>query len=314
MKILADLHHEELFRSLQLMGKRLGATFYRPIGMEWFHDCMWHIHKDEATAKQFLHADNYADLPGMTLEGALNTDLAAVVVTHLQNLQPWQREFEERCPVVLQVGNNWNYNLPVFQGIKHVMNATSTQWPNALNHVRYHPEFSLAGAEQATVNPRLVRSFVHYPDPRGIELFGELAAKLGPEWVFEMYGAGTTRGPLNLDDMSKAIAECGFVFQFKPGGDGYGFNIHRAWALNKPIIMDYDHYADKMAARCMVDGVSSIDLGLGVDRVAEEMEGWNQYFNDSYQIPHPEDTWANNCHPDNQWNQRLKPFWEDVLR
>ena len=262
MKILADCHHEDLFRSLQLMGARMGATFVRPIGMEWFEECMWHIHTAEATAHQFLDEENYSSIPGISLEEARDTQLDAVVVSHYNNLPSWRKEFEERCPVVLQAGNNWSYLLPVFEGVKYVLNATSTQWPNAERHVRYHPEFSLAGSEQATTNPRLVRSFVHYPQPEGVRLFRELESILGDEWTFELYGAGTDNGPLSLDEMNKAIAECGFIFQYKPGGDGYGFSIHRAWALNKPIIMDYDHYADKIAARCMVDGISSIDLNL----------------------------------------------------
>lgn len=309
MKILADFHHDDLFQSLRLMGKRLGAEIYRPVGMEWFKGTMWHIHTAEDVGRQFLLPESFSQFPGLTLEEALDTKLDAVIVSHINNFQPWRMAFGDKCPVILQVGNNWAYEHKSFDGVKYVLNSTSTQWPNADVHVRYHPEFKVE--KPLDHISKVVRSFVHCPTPEAKQIFGELAEKLGPEWDCRMYGAGSDNGPLEQKEMTKAINECGFVFQHKKGGDGYGFTIHRAWAHNKPVIMDYNHYADKMAAMCMVDASSSFDLNVGVDLVADYVKAVQDVQNHRFK---PEKIWEANCHPFCQWQERLKPFWEKVIR
>ncbi len=36
MNVLADRHHAGLYRSLQLLGDRLGWNLYTPVGMDWW--------------------------------------------------------------------------------------------------------------------------------------------------------------------------------------------------------------------------------------------------------------------------------------
>lgn len=304
MRVLADLHHEDLFRSLLMLSARLGATLYRPIGGCWFKRGLWQIHSHPDTVKQYLGDETYHGYKGVTFEEAADTKWDFVIATHCNHIQPWMKFFKNKCTVILQVGNNWNYNHECFRGVKHVLNSTSTQWPNAVNHVRYHPEFELPKATEK--KDRSVYSFLHYPSKDGQALFKKLG-KLLPGWDFRMYGAGSELGALtSQEDVIRLAAEASFLFQFKPGGDGYGFNIHRAWASNTPVIMDYNHYADKMAAMCMVDGVSSFDLNLGVERVAEMIQ------RNASGIT-PSEIWRHNCDPDRQWEERLKPFFEQAL-
>lgn len=55
MKVLADLHHHDLYYSLQILfTKRLGWDLYRPIGMEWYHEGFWNVYPHINTAKQYL--------------------------------------------------------------------------------------------------------------------------------------------------------------------------------------------------------------------------------------------------------------------
>ena len=313
LKILADLHHEELFTSLQFLGNRLGADLYRPKGMEWFEGTMWHIATNQATAEQYLGPDTYKDFAGVSLEEAQDTKWDAIIVSHFANLQPWQAFFG-RCqpdtPVILQVGNNWNYNLDCFRNADYVLNSTSTQWPNAKQHVRYHPEFKVStGVEK---KPNSVYSLCHYPTDEARRLFDALAEEL-PEWTFDFYGCGTQLGQLpDRERVERYAQRYGFLFQFKPGGDGYGFNIHRSWAHNTPVIMDYNHYADKMAAMCMVDRISSFDLSLGVKELSRQLRQWIDPNCPWLQVQ-PCDIWRMNCHPGFQWQTRLKPFFEAVL-
>jgi|DEB0MinimDraft_4_1074332.scaffolds.fasta_scaffold07877_3 hypothetical protein len=311
MKILADFHHECLFRSLQRLGDRLGAEVLRPKGLEWFNQNLWHINDNPPTANQFLGDETYKDLPGVTLEEARETDWACVIVSHFANLQPWQREFQGK-PVVLQAGNNWSYHLPCFKDVQFVLNSTSTQWPQAKKHVRYHPEFEIREPKNGK-KPNSVYSLCHYPVPEAQELFSKLSKEL-PGWTFSMFGAGTEHGPLrSYEELMDVTSTYSFLFQFKPGGDGYGFNIHRAWAHNTPVIMDYNHYADKMAAMCMVDRISSFDLSNGIQTVASQLKGHLNTHNERTLSLSSKYIWMCNCDPFDEWQTRLKPFFEAVL-
>ena len=140
MKILVDLHHEDLYRSLLLLAERLGADLFIPKGVEWYTEGKWCVHDHINTANQFLGDEAYGAYPGVSLEDAKGTDWDMVIVTHCNHFATWNEMFSDRSPVVLQVGNNWNYNSELFMGVRNVLNSTSTQWPQALNHVRYHPE------------------------------------------------------------------------------------------------------------------------------------------------------------------------------
>lgn len=310
MRILADLHHEDLFRSLNLLAGRIGAELFRPKGLEWYKEGRWCVFDHINTANQYLGDDCYKEYPGVGLNDAINTDWDLVLVTHCHHFVKWSEMFKGRSPVVLQVGNNWNYNHPMFSGAKNVLNSTSTQWPQADNHVRYHPELEPSGA--VVTNPYSIYSFCHYPTDLAQKLFKELGKRL-PDWDLRLYGAGTDRGGISgQDNVIRLAAECGFLFHHKAGGDGYGVNIHRAWSNGKPIIMDYNHYADKMAAMCMVDGLSSIDLSLGVETVASMLADYiGSYAEDS---DHVKGIWRRNCDPDNEWETKLKPFFEKILK
>jgi len=55
MKVFADLHHGDLFYSLQLLfEKRLKAELYRPVGIEWWKEGFWNVFNHPATAQQYL--------------------------------------------------------------------------------------------------------------------------------------------------------------------------------------------------------------------------------------------------------------------
>ena len=309
MKILVDLHHEDLYRSLLLLAERLGADLFIPKGLEWYTEGKWCVYDHINTANQFLGDEAYGAYPGVSLEDAKGTDWDMVIVTHCNHFATWNEMFSDRSPVVLQVGNNWNCNSELFMGVRNVLNSTSTQWPKAVNHVRYHPE--LEPVADVATNPRSIYSFCHYPEEAARNLFSELGKRL-PDWDLRLYGAGTDRcGISGQDNVLRLAAECGFLFQHKIGGDGYGINIHRAWSNGKPVIMDYDHYAGEIAEMCMVDGLSSIDLSLGIDATANAVTEYVDNYEQNSSLV--KDVWKRNCDPDMEWTNKLKPFFERVL-
>lgn len=57
MRVLADLHHFDLYHSLELLfGKRLGFGVCRPIGMDWYPE-YWAISSDKQLAKLLLSTE-----------------------------------------------------------------------------------------------------------------------------------------------------------------------------------------------------------------------------------------------------------------
>ena len=41
MNVLVDRHHAGLYRSMQLLGDRLGWTLYTPVGLDWMTEGYW---------------------------------------------------------------------------------------------------------------------------------------------------------------------------------------------------------------------------------------------------------------------------------
>src|SRR5947207_9183839 len=100
--VLADRHHAGLFRSLQLLGKRLGWTVYTPTGMDWWSAGYWQFGRwtygDDRLAQQYLVSargpDNeFPDAPieYVTLEEAKGMDWAFVISTVPDNEQGFHR-------------------------------------------------------------------------------------------------------------------------------------------------------------------------------------------------------------------------------
>jgi hypothetical protein len=80
MKILCDLHHADLWWSLQLLANRLGATLFRPYGMEWYDHGYYKIYGDlrrkdpyRYLAKQYLE-DTIFDYDGVGTTVNLKTE------------------------------------------------------------------------------------------------------------------------------------------------------------------------------------------------------------------------------------------------
>lgn len=311
MKILADLHHEDLFRSFQLLGNRLGAEVYRPAGMDWFNQGIWRIAESKQVASQFLGEGAYPNFPGVTLAEAMETNWACMIVSHIHHVRPWEIFFGKTrpgVPQVFQVGNNWSNAVPQLRNVKYVLNSAVTGWPQAKAHVRYHPEFQKP--PHAQVNPKSLLSMMHCPRPEANEFWDKLKEAL-PDWAFKQHGAGSELGAVPQDQVAQTIAGCGFLYHYKPGGDGYGFNLHQAWASGKPVLMPYDDYIDKYASLMMVDRMTSYDLGLGVEATAswlkDSISDYKSLSDDVGRV------WAHNCDPDYEWEAKLKPFFEKIL-
>lgn len=74
MKVFADMHHGDLFNSLQLLFEdRLGWELYRPIGVEWATSGYWQLAapygNNPDTIRQYLGLDTHKWESGVFLNG-----------------------------------------------------------------------------------------------------------------------------------------------------------------------------------------------------------------------------------------------------
>lgn len=293
MNIFSDLHHGDLFYSLQLLfEKRLGYNLYRPIGMDWFNHGYWDIgnpYPNPAdTAKQYLGIDDrtwdpYKNLNAdyhiedgiyMVYDPVHNTHQKAITFQKFKDMQidavissypfghdeTYARLIKDHKPnakQITQMGNIYQHT-----EVSNVLCST-LPYPTDKHVVFYHQEFDLENYYPSiSITPKkIIRSFVNLL-PRS-ELFNGYSQYLS-EFIFESYGAGNANGTISSDkEIANLMRDSMFGWHIKPGGDGFGHVIHNWYACGKPVITNGSDYQDKLAGQLLTHGITCIDLEQG---------------------------------------------------
>lgn len=316
MKVLADLHHADLFYSLQLLfEKRLGAELYRPIGMEWYHEKFWNVYPHIDTAQQFLGLNQAINIPkdihgnplpesarvnqsyrfedgiyyvndltkdkvqrAITLDKFKAMEFDIIISSMPQHIGPFNRLiqlYQPKAKHIFQVGNAWGQQ----PGVKNIL-ASTYHFPvdSSINVCFYHQEFDLeifkydptrALGQMAQSCPPRISSHIHYLNNPGLlQLYRDTLQT----FTFKTFGAGQEDSIFKTVDEAAEMKKSAFIWQYKPEGDGFGYQIHRAFALGIPPIVWRSHYAGKLAGRLMEDEVTCIDLqGLSVHEGARKI-------------------------------------------
>jgi len=272
MRILADLHHHDLYHSLQLLfEKRLGWELYRPIGMEWKDEGFWGVFNHPQTARQYLEirstdtpwTKDFGDdawinktstdlgngiylvgdhchtkpLPhkGIRLETFKNMHFDIVLSSipkHIPMFKRLIKEFQPHAKHIFQAGNNFG-GVPVANILTSSKRCHSTE-PKS-NEIHYHQEFELDIFYPGPCsNTKSVTNLQHYMNKS--KWFHEFEAKL-PDWNFKALGAGNRDGPAVTTQMADTIKEAGFIWHVKTADEGYGYNIHHSMACGRPMIV-----------------------------------------------------------------------------
>lgn len=276
MKILADFHHSELARSLQIvLVERLGHQLYFPYGMEWFDKGYWLIGKPygaEAwrTATQFLKGSIPQDGTGkvtvpnqLTFEEFLKTPIDAMIATYIDHNQTYHEligRYKPGCKLITQIGNEWLIDYSV---TKNLMASTSPfNVPSGVNAVFYHQEFPLPGYQEPSRNMAFY-SFVNcLQHAEGFKQdwqdFLELEKHL-PNC--KSFGSGCRDGNITgKQNIYNLMKESRYGIHLKSGGDGYGHIIHNWYAAGRPVIYRGSQYQGKIAGKLLVDGQTGWDL------------------------------------------------------
>jgi len=311
-KILADMHHGDLYESLRILFEdRLGWELYRPIGTEWYYDGYWKVYDHPNTADQYLGISSLVPLSvnnipvtqehgnsawinriqlenrngiyiirdcnhggrnhkAITLAAAKDFGFDIVLSSmpvHFSLYENFRQQFCPNAKHIFQVGNvNWN----VPPGAKNLLNSTTLD-PGGVHSVRYHQEFSLTEFSfKPCPNPRSLTNLMHIQAGHYAREFYDLK-KLLRGWVVKDYGATNVDGP--VDNISEVIQNSGFIWHCKRGGDGYGYNVHNAFACGRPMVTACSQYLGLMAEPLFMPGVTVIDLEKhGVAGVATKLK------------------------------------------
>lgn len=299
MRVLADLHHTSLYRSLvSLFEDRLGMEVYRPIGLEWWEQGYWAVHPAQDTAEQFLGLhqgyrpsdgtpplntfwEDQSNVPdgvylvndhesptrpgrACTLDYFSSVKFDYVIASMPQHLNPFMELVEDRQPdstFIFQVGNAWNINsLP---GINLL--ASLSPRPTNANAVFYHQEFDLNAFYPEDIKPTgRVSSYINIlQGTDGWKDFTHLenSAYLRDSLSdWRSYGGQCRDGCINgSESIAASMRASEMVFHVKPGGDGYGHSLHNAYAVGRPVITRRSHYANSWGSELMAHG-TCIDL------------------------------------------------------
>ena len=298
--ILCDFHNKDLLVSLYfLFVKRLGYNLYIPTGRDWFDEEYWSLvdggknghHSEFAAAlcHQFLeHTSNFLDPVQKEINNSVKTItlnefkdqsiqfdivLSSVPATLLcfKKLRKFQPNFKE----VFQCGNNHDHRVVQNIGVNNLLSSAIGPYHFLNCHkVFYHSEFDLNLVRPSpNYNKNFVMNLCHmstdqcWDIPR--KIFYDLESNLiNKNWKFKFYGLCNRDGilPGGVKEMSDAIKQIGFLYHNKIQDEGYGINIHYAFACGKPVITDttymtvvYDRSV-KNTASLLFDDDTIIDI------------------------------------------------------
>lgn len=272
MRILADLHHYDLYHSLQLLfEKRLGWEIYRPIGLDWYHEGYWNVYNHIDTARQYLEI-KAKDTPwtkdfgddawpnktskdlgngiylvkdhshvkpidhlGITLEAFKSMHFDVILSSMPKHIEPFRqlkRRFQPHAKYIFQAGNNFGRI-----AVPNILTSSKKCWSafSNANEVFYHQEFELDVFNPGPCpNTKSVTNLQHYMNKP--QWFHDFEKKL-PDWKFTAYGAGNRDKPAPGINMAEFIKEAGFIWHVKTADEGYGYNIHHSFACGRPMIV-----------------------------------------------------------------------------
>ena len=290
--VLTDFHHSDLYHSLWLLfEKRLGWKLYTLYGEEWYTNGYWKYSNDRGVIAQYLfpmgtiedkvrdkncshffpsffYADRLKDTYYrlMTFQEFLDANIDIIIPTvynHETSFHELQRKYKPKAKLICQTANVFDStdtniyknqlcsSLPLFKSL-----------PDNINKVLYHEEFSTDIFNYVSGNSgnNRIKNLLHYMKhiEMVISLWYEYKSKL-PEFQFFMHGADGDNGVLNFkSDIVTAIQDSLFIWHVKHRGDGFGFNIHEAYACGRPVITMLQDYKDYLGGLLMEDRVTCI--------------------------------------------------------
>lgn len=280
MNVLVDYHHSSLLKSIYILFKeRFGFNLEIPTGWDWYYQGSLYSSYSEKVGSSFVnpivnsgYIKNYLpELKTASLEKFKSNYYDIVVCTLLENYISWKAmitQYDLKCKLIFQIGNN----IPLWAQPYSFENILSSSWPCFLkadckNKVFYHQEFDTTKFTQnLNCNKKSIANMQHYM--QRLDLFNTLEKEMN-DYKFYAHGSGNRDGSMSVADdvISGFVKNIGFMFHCKQVDEGYGHNIHNAFACGKPVITDssymrvnWDGYIGNTASLMFEDGKTIIDV------------------------------------------------------
>ena len=311
MNVLIDIHHHDLFRSLNILFySRLGCTIYIPYGIEWNTEFKYANYPNVDARHQYLtHVKNWlnngqdlSNVKFLTLDEYKDINIDIHVASITENAVAFyaaSKFYDKKTKHIFQAGNNFDPSL--FPDIIVNLMSSSTivyQLSKSKNKCFYHQEFDLNYFKPVFCsNIKSIYSIQHYfgtgthPYALDYSLFLKIKDHL-PSFDMACYGCGNERGPISNTPkyMGDFYENTGFIFHVKPQGDGYGHIYHNSYACGKPVIYKSEYlksYSIDMTPMMLFDDETSIDLSRlsfndAVDKIKIFSEDYQNVSNKVY--------------------------------
>lgn len=192
--------------------------------------------------------------------------IIASIPDHWYTYKRLRDQFQPRAKLICHMGNMFQELQPALNDgtIENLMASAklplNLQGKNAPLAVEYYQEQPLADFNYSSTNTTIT-SFVHLL-PRS-DLYDLYRNEL-KTFSFYAYGASAPNGYLHkLSTLYEKTKHTAFVWQVKPGGDGYGWNWHTAFLHGRPVITNFSDYKNTLGGRLFEHKVTGIDLEQG---------------------------------------------------
>ena len=281
MKVLADLHQDDLYYSLFLLFvKRLGWELYRPVGFDWHAAGYWKYSENLQTVEQYLRLpddailkDGYYEIyekkhnyfhKAITFEQFKHLDIDIVVASVNQHEQPYFdliQKHKPRAKLIRQVGNiHDNVDTNICKNL--LASIAPIDYPPDINVVFYHQEFEPTTFKfLPPKNYKTITNLMNcLPDSQDFSVWKQYKCLL-PEYDWKMYGILGDDGIIGTEaGVAEALHKTSFTWHLKAQADGFGHVIHNAFATGRPPIVKASYYRGQLAGALMIDTVTCIDL------------------------------------------------------
>ncbi len=298
MKIFADMHHGALSYSLHLLfEKRLGWELYFPIGLDWRKEGYWQYSQLKDTVKQYLgftseyktyfdHSEHFDKdfewrRKHLTFDQFKKTDIDVILCSvgpHEDTFFDLIQREKPKAKMIRQIGN-WNEETDFNKSKNLMISVGPFLCPDFVNYICYHQEFDLKQWKyRKPTNFNRISTYINcFPDSVDFPLW-EIYKKALPEFDFKMHGHHGDDGNVSPQRaVRESMADSGFIWHIKLGGEGFGHVIHGAYALGRPVITKGSYYRGKMAEPLLIDNETCIDLEKGsVEENVKKIKFWSK--------------------------------------
>ena len=306
MNVFCDFHHPALYYSLLVLFEdRLGMNLYRPIGLDWKDSGYWKIldlclneyQRREKLLEllipngippsstqswnhvissdlDFCVVDQYGGClkrhKAVTFKQFKQMKFDLIIATFINNVIPFEelaRIYQDNCPVIVQVGNEWDLNCLTE---KNVLASIKPRETDIKNIVFYKQEFDQTIFAPTNVVPdNLLSSFVCYDDisPPDLEYLSKLEAQFFGSYQVKLYGKHSPDGFIESQKkLSQLMEQSKFGVQIKAVGDGFGHTLHHWFSRGRPVIFRGSYYKDTLAGFMLIHN----QTGFDIDKVSPE--------------------------------------------